>query len=64
MPENSGHQFNISEISYRGTPRRRQVFNEFDSYGTLLGLERLPGERNPEYKKRLLDVFARRASSN
>ena len=60
---NTGHSFNINEISYRGVPRARAVFNEFDSFGTLLGLERLPEEKNASYKKRLLDVYARRASS-
>lgn len=63
MPENAGHSFNINEISYRGVPQPKSVFNEFDSYGTLLGLERLPQERNGDYKKRLLSVFSRRASS-
>jgi hypothetical protein len=63
MSDQSGHQFNLNEVSYRGTPQPRSVFNEFDSHGTYLGLERLPQERNAEYKKRLLDVFARRASS-
>ena len=63
MPGNNSHSFNVSEISYRGVPKARSVYNEFDSFGLLLGLERLPSERNPEYKKRLLDVFTRRASS-
>jgi len=57
------HQFTVSEISIKGTPRPSSVFNEFDSHGTVLGLPRLPQERNADYKKRLLDVFARRASS-
>lgn len=60
---NFGHQFNVSEISVRGTPQPSSLFNEFDSHGVLLNLPRLPEERNDAYKKRLLDVFARRASS-
>jgi len=39
------------------------TYNEFDRHGLLLGLTRLYGEKNPEYKRRLLDVFVRRASS-
>lgn len=63
MADYAGHSFTINEISYRGVPRRQSVYNEFDSFGSLLGLERLPGERNKAYKKRLLDVFSRRASA-
>jgi len=44
-------------------PESHQVFNEFDRHGVLLGLIRLEAERNPAYKKRLLDVFVRRAGS-
>lgn len=62
--KNVSHSFNISEISIRGKPRPRTVFNEFDSFGVLLGLERLPGERNAQYKRRLLDVYTHRAGSN
>jgi hypothetical protein len=57
------HSFTISEISFRGVPRAQTVYNEFDSFGTYLGLSRLPEERNTSYKKRLLDVFTRRASA-
>lgn len=57
------HSFTISEISFRGVPRAQTVYNEFDSFGTYLGLSRLPEERNTTYKKRLLDVFTRRASA-
>lgn len=57
------HTFNIHETSLLLVPEGRSTFNEFDSYGLLLGLERLPGERNASYKKRLLDVYVHRASS-
>lgn len=33
------------------------VWNAFDEFGLLLGLDRLYGERNDVYKNRLLDVF-------
>lgn len=60
---NFGHIVNISDISVRGAPRAVSTFNELDSFGVLLGLERLPEEPNRDYKRRLLDVFTRRASS-
>lgn len=61
--EQFGHQINISAIQARGVPTLSSVFNEFDSHGVLLGLPRLRGEKNAEYKKRLLDVYTHRASS-
>jgi len=33
------------------------IWNAFDEFGLLLGLERLYGERNAEFKERILDVF-------
>lgn len=45
------------------TPVEHKVFNELDSQGTLLGLPRLSEEKNPVYKRRLLDVFVNRADS-
>jgi len=39
------------------------TYNEFDRHGLFLGLSRLEEERNPAYKRRLLDVFVKRASS-
>lgn len=58
-----GHQINVQGVAIMGTPSPSSVYNEFDSFGTMLGLPRLPEERNTAYKKRLLDVFARRASA-
>lgn len=45
------------------TPSQHQVFNEFDKHGLLLGLSRLPGEKNAAYKRRLMDVFVHRANA-
>lgn len=45
------------------TPEAYSVFNEFDRHGVLLDLPRVDRERNPEYKRRLLDVFVNRSSS-
>lgn len=58
------HEFTISEIAFRGVPTPAPVFNEFDYHGTLLGLPRLLGESNANYKKRLLDVYVHRANSS
>lgn len=44
-------------------PERFEAFNEFDRLGVLLGLPRLRGEENPEYKVRLFDVFTNRSDS-
>lgn len=48
----------------RFTPVIHAVFNEIDQFGLLMGLPRLEGERNPEYKQRILDVMVRRAGSS
>lgn len=39
------------------------VWNFFDEFGLLLHLPRLYGERNKEYKERILDVFRRPANA-
>lgn len=39
-----------------GTPEVRRIINTFDYAGDLITLERLLGESNPDYKKRLWDV--------
>lgn len=33
------------------------IWNVFDEFGMLLGISRLPGERNEAFKNRILDVF-------
>ena len=45
------------------TPEVYHVHNEFDSLGILLDLQRLSGEDNASYKRRLMDVFAHRANA-
>ncbi len=51
-------------LEFTGTDiRPHQLFNELDKFGLLLGLSRLPEERNAEYQKRLFDVFRNRADS-
>lgn len=39
------------------------VWNPFDEFGLLLGVERLFGERNAGYKERILDVFRKPGNS-
>lgn len=39
------------------------VWNPFDEFGLLLGIERLFGERNFEFKERILDVFRKPGNS-
>jgi len=39
-----------------GTPISKTVLNTFDLIGDTLSIERLPGERNPEFKQRIMDV--------
>lgn len=50
--------------TYSLTQETVNVPNHFDQMGLLLGLPRLPGEKNPDYRLRLLDVYTRRAGSN
>lgn len=39
------------------------VWNAFDEFGLLLGIERLFGERNEAFKRRILDVFQKPGNS-
>ena len=45
------------------TPELYNIWNCFDEFGLLLSLPRIPGERNREYKARLLDVYTNPANS-
>lgn len=52
--------------NYTYTSAQQEIFhtfNEFDRHGLLLDLVRLSGEKNKTYKRRLLDVHVKRASS-
>lgn len=39
------------------------VWNFFDEFGLLLNTPRLPGERNKDYKERILDVFKNKSNA-
>lgn len=45
------------------TPDVYNIWNCFDEFGLLLGLPRIPGEKNRAYKARLLDVYTNPANS-
>lgn len=47
-----------------GTTTPRNIVNTFDFLGMLLGLPRLPGEKNDVYRTRLLDVYPHRANAS
>ena len=50
--------------SFNLTPVPKNIPNVFDYFGMILGLMRIRGEKNAEYRKRLWDVYVRRAGSN
>lgn len=43
--------------------RIKNVFNSLDEHGVMLGLPRLQGEKNKDYKRRLLDVGPNKGAS-
>jgi len=48
----------VSTVERKNIPLAlHHVWNSFDEFAFLLGLTRYPGERNAEFKERILDVF-------
>ena len=45
------------------TPVAKNISNEFDYFGMIIGLSRLPGEKNVDYRERLWDVYVNQSSS-
>lgn len=45
-------------------PEAKNVWNQFDEHGLIVGLPRIRGESNDSYRRRILSVFAHRASSS
>lgn len=41
---------------------QKHFFNEFDEFGALLGVERLPGEKNADFKRRILSALVTKAN--
>lgn len=62
-----GLYFNITDI-YTSVPtddiRLRNVWNQFDEHGIVIGLKRIPGEKNAAFKRRILDVFVNQSNSS
>lgn len=57
----------VDVVEINGTPHYEymlhHIWNAFDEFGLLLGVERLFGERNTEFKERILDVFKKPGNS-
>lgn len=57
--------FNVSHVETVTTSlTTKYQRNEFDEFGTLVGVNRLRGEKNDAYRRRLFDAFANRANSS
>ena len=59
------HQFNISHVetvTIGLTPK--YYANQFDEFGTLVGVKRLKEEKNADYRRRIFDAFTNRANSS
>lgn len=47
----------VSKVSeYKGKPEHHSLVNRFDEHGDLFSLDRLPGETNSEFKKRVMNL--------
>ncbi|QHW35638.1 low copy number virion structural protein (plasmid) [Paenibacillus rhizovicinus] len=54
----------INGSSITATPIPHQIWNPFDEFGLLTGVERLHQEKNVDYKERILDAFRYPANSS
>jgi hypothetical protein len=66
MPDSNASinfSFNLNSVVIAGIPQQSSIYNQYDDFGLIVGLNRLPKERNQAYKQRLLDTFANRANS-
>lgn len=63
MASGSGTFTFIFNVDWDGSvtvsPSARSIYNFFDDLGNILGLPRLPEERNAEYRQRIQDIYAR-----
>lgn len=60
-----GHSFRIEGLPlFSGIPQPRNAWNQFDEHGLISGLQRIRGEENWSYRRRLADVFVHRANSS
>jgi hypothetical protein len=60
----SGHTFNVYHSGeVRLTPEPIQTPNQLDMLGQSISLQRLPEEKNADYRARIMNVYVDRASS-
>jgi len=52
----------MATYSIKSVPQN--IVNSLDEFGVLLGLSRLPGEKNSEYRTRLWDVYIHRGGAH
>lgn len=66
LAENIFHPFDAIDVSgaLHFDYMLHHIWNIFDEFGMLLGVKRLPGERNEPFKNRILDVFKRPGGAN
>lgn len=62
--QNLPHQININQINIVGSINPVNYRNQFDELGNIIGLERILGEKNYNYKRRILDVFTNISNSS
>jgi len=58
-----GFQFNLNQTQNIAIPIKQDLFGPFDDKGLMLTTERLLGEKNWEYRRRLRSVFTQKANS-
>jgi hypothetical protein len=58
-----GHQFNIAQIDIVAFQQPKAVWNQYDEHGLIVSLNRLEGETNWEYRRRLRDSMVHYANS-
>lgn len=60
--QGNGSEYRKVEVEVKNEALETHAyFNTFDEFGFLMGLSRLPGERNASYKARIQDVLVHRA---
>jgi hypothetical protein len=58
-----GFGVNVSDINSVDTPKARTAWNQFDEHGLLVGLTRLKGEHNWQFRRRISDALVHAANS-
>jgi hypothetical protein len=63
LDQSMSNQSSVTVNLFLSKPETYNVWNNFDEFGLLLGLPRIPAENNSEYKARLFDVYKKPANS-